>query len=304
MKKLIFAFLFLAGGNAWAADGLVVVSVKPLHSLVSMIMEGTGEPELLVSGSVSPHEYQMKPSDMQKLSRAKIVFYVGGGMESFLDNALSTLPPAVRKFSVLGIPDIDYFLYKARRGGAWEADEHEREAGNDPHILLDPSFGVPVLGKITIELSALHPENKEIYKANFHKYVLRIKNEGAEETKKNLSGLKGRRFIAFHDAYQYFEKEYGLKGVGSIVLEPGESPSPKRIREMRDKIKTAGVECVIGEPYMDDKLVSAVTEGTGARVVKLDPEAVAIPPGKELYFTMIKGIAGGFRDCLGGKTSR
>ena len=76
---------FLIAGALQAADAPVVVtSIKPIHSLVSAIMDGVGKPELIVDGAASPHTYNLKPSNARALQEAKVIFWVGPGLEAFL----------------------------------------------------------------------------------------------------------------------------------------------------------------------------------------------------------------------------
>lgn len=71
-----------ASGATAAPD--VVVSIKPVHSLVAAIMRGVGEPQLIVDGAASPHTYNLRPSNARKLEKADVVFWVGPGLEAFL----------------------------------------------------------------------------------------------------------------------------------------------------------------------------------------------------------------------------
>ena len=72
-----------ASGATAAPD--VVVSIKPVHSLVAAIMQGVGEPQLIVDGAASPHTYNLRPSNARKLEKADVVFWVGPGLEAFLE---------------------------------------------------------------------------------------------------------------------------------------------------------------------------------------------------------------------------
>lgn len=56
-----------------AEKGDVVVSIKPIHSLVSAVMQGAGEPDLIVKGAASEHGYNLKPSDAGALDRKSVV---------------------------------------------------------------------------------------------------------------------------------------------------------------------------------------------------------------------------------------
>src|SRR4051812_646712 len=88
--SLLFSGFFT--GASMAAEALdVVVSIKPIHSLVAAIMDGVGTPDLIVDGAASPHTYALKPSNARALQDAKVVFWVGPGMEAFLEKPLSAL---------------------------------------------------------------------------------------------------------------------------------------------------------------------------------------------------------------------
>ena len=56
------------------AETKVIASIKPLHSLVSYVIDGVGKPGILVDGSSSPHTFQLKPSHAEMLQEADIVF--------------------------------------------------------------------------------------------------------------------------------------------------------------------------------------------------------------------------------------
>ena len=74
------------------AEVNVVTSIKPLHSLTSYIMNGVGEPGLIIDGVASPHNFQIKPSHAKMLQKADLVIWVGEDLESFLPTALKSIP--------------------------------------------------------------------------------------------------------------------------------------------------------------------------------------------------------------------
>ena len=53
--------LMLFSGSANADGPRVVADIAPIHSLVSMVMDGVGQPQLLVPQNISPHHYSMRP---------------------------------------------------------------------------------------------------------------------------------------------------------------------------------------------------------------------------------------------------
>src|SRR5262245_21229470 len=89
--------------SAGAEPPPVVASFKPIHSLVAAIMEGVGTPLLLVKGAASPHSYALTPKDAAALQDAKLIFWIGDGMEHFLHKAIDTLPRDAKSVELAGI---------------------------------------------------------------------------------------------------------------------------------------------------------------------------------------------------------
>ncbi len=116
---------------------------------------------------------------------------------------------------------------------------------------------------------------------------------------RELEPVRGKPFVVFHDAYQYFEHRFGLDAVGSITSEPPRSSRRrKRLTEIRRKIEALDAKCVFAEPRFQPNLVAAVVEGTNARSGTLDPEGTMIDPGPGAYATLIENLADSLRSCL------
>ena len=89
---LILSTISLLAYSSFAnAETKVIASIKPLHSLVSYVMDGVGKPGILVDGSSSPHTFQLKPSHAEMLQEADIVFWIGEDLESFLESPLESI---------------------------------------------------------------------------------------------------------------------------------------------------------------------------------------------------------------------
>jgi zinc transport system substrate-binding protein len=88
--------LALGAAAARAEAPAVVASFKPVHSLVAAIMDGVGTPVLIVKGAASPHTYSLTPSDAWAIQDARIIFWIGEGMETFLHKAIETLPASAK----------------------------------------------------------------------------------------------------------------------------------------------------------------------------------------------------------------
>ncbi|MDV6227117.1 zinc ABC transporter substrate-binding protein ZnuA [Nitratireductor aquimarinus] len=302
--------------GAFAADMQVVTSIKPVHSLVAGVMEGVGEPALILQGAGSPHTYSMRPSQARMLANADLVFWVGPGLEVFLEKPLETLAGEATQVALSDSEGLT--LLEMREGGAFEAhshgddhddhDDHGHEAeedghdhahdhGPDAHLWLDPDNAKIMVSAIAEALSAADAENASAYAANAAALNERI---AALQTglSAELEPVKDRPFIVFHDAYQYFEKQFGLAAAGSITVSPEIIPGAQRVDEIRTKVRELDAACVFAEPQFEPRLVEVVTEGTDAKSGVLDPLGAEIEDGKDLYFELMRGMAASLKTCL------
>ncbi|MFZ1680381.1 MAG: zinc ABC transporter substrate-binding protein [Rhizobiaceae bacterium] len=301
---------FLATTPAIAASPDVVVSIKPLHSLVARIMDGVGTPALIVDGAASPHDFALKPSQAAMLERADIVLRIGHGLETFLDKPLESLATGAIKVDLAETAGL--VLLPPREGGAFEAHVHDdeghgTEAGHDDahagedeldsHIWLDPRNAGIMAGEIARLLAAADPENATRYAGNAATLQSELTALEAEVAIR-LAQSRGRPFIVFHDAYHYFENRFGLTAAGSITINPEIAPGAARLSELVAKVKQTGARCVFSEPQFDPKLVAVIAGDSGVRTGVLDPLGARVEPGPALYGTVIRSLAEAMAMCL------
>lgn len=305
-------FLALAAALSWPTLALaevpsVVATVKPLHSLVAAVMGDLGTPSLIVKGAASPHSYSLKPSDAQALQSANLVFWTGHGLELFLEDSIGTLAPTATIVELSKAPGIE--LLPPRETGtfehhdhdeeehAGEAHEHEHGEEQDLHFFLDPANARIMVATIADSLAAADPEHADAYRANAAKETADL-DALIAEAEASLAPIKDRPFVVFHDAYQYFEKRFGLNVAGSVTLSPEIAPGADRINEIRAKLKTLDAACVFAEPVFDPRIVTVLTEGTTAKQGILDPEGANLDEGPGLYRQLIENLATSLKACL------
>ncbi|PRY22667.1 zinc transport system substrate-binding protein [Aliiruegeria haliotis] len=182
-------------------------------------------------------------------------------------------------------------------------DDHAAEAhhahdghAHDPHAWLDPENGRRWLAAIADTLSEADPENADTYAANAQAGIdglTALQAELAEE----LSPIRNLSFVVFHDAFQYFERRFGLNAAGAITLGDASDPSAARLTEVRDAIVSLDVTCVAAEPQFNPDLINAVAEGAGVTTTVLDPAGLGLEDGPTLYPDLLRGIASGLLAC-------
>lgn len=290
---------------AAAAPPEVVVSIMPLHSLIAAVMDGVAQPSLLLEGNNSPHTYTLKPSDAQTLSRADLVFVVGGGLEGFLAKPLTTIGTA-RVLTMADAPGI--VRLPQREGGLWEEDHHDHHHGHseheeqgeafDTHLWLSPANAKAILNAAASALAEVDADNAGAYRRNADEAIADV-SALESELAELLAPVQGRPYMVFHDAYHYFEDHFELRPAGAITISPERQPGAKRVKQIRDRIREQGTVCIFREPQFSPQLVERLA-GPSTRIGVLDPLGTDLQPGKDAWFSMMRGLAAGLRSCLAG----
>jgi zinc transport system substrate-binding protein len=297
--------LFASGPSPAAETPKVVVTIKPIHALVTEVMEGVGTPTLLVDGAASPHTFSLRPSTARAINEADVFVRISDSLEPFTRKIVQALPSSVTVVTLADAPGIT--LLDRRQGGTFEphvdghphgeTDDDEDASGKDGHIWLDPQNAKAIVGIVSKALSTRYPEYAGKFSANavaLDRRLDALQHELATE----LTSARRKPFIVFHDSTQYFENRFGLNAAGSITVSPEVPPSARRLTDVHEKIVSLGAICVFSEPKFQPSLIAAVTEDTKARSGTLDTEGLMLTPGPDLYFTLMRGLAHNLVSCL------
>ncbi len=290
----ILCFAWASAGNAAENAPRVVASIKPIHSLVSAIMNDIGTPHLLMSSAGSPHTYQLKPSGARLLANADIIFWMAPTLESFLEKALKSVPQKARVVSLHDAPGVKLLSAPDDQIG----HSHEGNEAVDMHAWLDPTNARAIAMHIATVLAAIDATNSDAYAKN----AIALDGRLADLDRRlaeTLRPVSDRTYIVFHDAYQYFENRYNLDNAFAVITNLHQSPGAKRLSTIRKRIRELGTVCVFAEPQFSPALMRTITENTGARTAVLDPLGAPLKPGPELYFNLLEGMANDLMRCLG-----
>ena len=330
-KFIIFltTFLFLHFKALAIETKGVITTIQPINSLVSAVIGNTGKTISLIPAEISPHEFKLKPSDAKKMQEGNIIFYISKHLESDVVKVFDNLPKNIKIVDLLEETGIEHL--SIRDNEAWERHDHhhghddhddhdkhgkkhddhdhdkhakkhddhdDHQTKDDVHIWLSPDNAVKIVDKVNKVLSLYYPQNAKIYDENAMIMIDKINKLKAELTK-DLAPIKDKPYVVFHDAYQYFEKAFGLNAVGSVALEGDIASSPKQVSYIKEKIVKLKASCVFQEPQFDSKLVKIVVEGTNAQIGTLDPLGVGIKDEKDFYLQLLRNMAKSLKECLG-----
>jgi len=332
---LILSILsFLTFFSAAKADVRVVASIKPIHSLASYLMDGVGKPDLIVDGYASPHGFALKPSHAKMLQNADLIFWVGEDLESFLEKPLKSIAKKAEKIELIQIKGLNRLEFRERnifeghddhkehghkedkhddhkehghkedkhddhKEHGHKEDKHDDHHGHahgeyDPHIWLDPINAKIILSEMANHLIENDQENTSKYKANLKK----AHKDLDKLTKKVKSDLnKDFKSIVFHDAYQYFEKRFGVNVLGAFTVNTDVLPGAEQLSEIREVIEHEKVSCVFSEPQFNPDIIKAVAKDTNIKTGIIDPLGATLNPGKTLYFDLISNMSKSFKGC-------
>ena len=310
LKKLPFILSilsFLTFFTSANAEIKVVTSIKPIHSLASYLMEGVGSPDLIVDGYASPHGFALKPSHAKMLQEADLIFWVGEGLENFLEKPLKSIAKKAEKIELLEIKGLKKLKFREKNIFDEHDDHGHEEDGHDdhgheghahgeydPHIWLDPANAKTILNEMVEHLIENDEKNASIYKSNLDKALKDIDkliSDVNSELNQNIS------FIVFHDAYQYFENRFNVKVLGAFTVNTDVMPGAEQLSEIREIIEHDKVGCIFSEPQFNPDIINAVAKDMDIKTGVLDPLGATLDPGKGLYFKLIKNMSNSFKGC-------
>ena len=318
LKFFLSTLLFSGFSFNVFAEIKVVTTIQPLHSLISNVMGDTGKLNLILEGTASPHSFTLKPSHAKMLQNADVIFWIDKDLESFLEKPLKSIPKKAKVVHLMDLSSLEILKFREKNiyGGHDDHDDHDKHGHKedkhdkhddhdkhghahahgefDVHIWLDPVNAKKIVEEVEHELSELDPKNAKIYKQN------------AKNTQKKLDAMivdinksinKKASFVTFHDAYQYFEKRFGVESLGALTINTDVQPGAKQIAEIQDLVEDRKIKCIFSEPQFNPKLINMIAKNTGAKTGILDPLGSSYKPGKNLYFNLINDLYKNLNNC-------
>lgn len=301
----------------------VLVTIKPLYSLVSGLTKNVPgvKTQLLLSPPNSPHTFHLKPSDVTNIVQSDLLIWVGPELENFLINPVENLKPTTQTLNLIQAANLN--LLPIRQDDHWEAhdhgdhgdhashnhdhehhdhEHHDHHHGSiDPHIWLNTKNAKQIIVAISKKLQAIDPSHSALYLKNTHHMIEKLDTLHTKITN-DLKTVNHKPFLVFHDAYQYFEKEFGLQANGSITINPHIPLSAQRLNHLQGIIQKDNIQCVFSEPEFSRTIVEKLLQQTKTKNFELDPLGARIQtnPNQEemIYFDLMQELSDSFKACL------
>ncbi len=277
--KTVFGLLVLvlAFQSAWAAKKTphIVVSVKPVHSLVAGLMQGLDKPVLLIDGDTDPWAFSPDRGDADAIAKADVMIWVGKELEQGL--AALAAKRDSNKLTLELLADDHLKVLPAR------ADDNLR----DPLFWLDSRNMLILLDALSGLLTEADPGNAEVYERNrmaMMRSIAAIDRE-MEFAYRDVSGVP---VFAYHDTQQYFEQAYAMN-VAATATTPGiVADDTARLLRLRSDMVARGDACLLIESGLDAPHLELLTNGAQATLVELDSFGGGLEPGPDMYLTLMR----------------
>ena len=270
----------------------IVVSIKPIHSIVTKIMDGVTKPELLLDSNSSAHTFHLKPSQIKMISNADLVIVISENFELGLRKALKN----INEDSHLKISELDQLIIHNSRGEAIY-NKNEDSSKFDFHLWLDVNNMQLIATYISNIIIELDPKNEHIYSENLKELNLEL-DELKEQIKQQLAPFSSTPFAIYSDTLQYFEKSLELKRPVIITPFHGAGLSIKRTIDAKRKIKDLNISCLIYDTEVKAKQLRVLSEGLNLKSFKIDILGNEFTPGPDQYFNLMKKTSSQLSLCL------
>ena len=280
MKKTItssllaFATLAVAMAQSPApkAEKLnIVTSFLPVQSHTLAIAGDHANVKQLLAKDTGPHDFQLTPADVKKLSDADLLIINGAGIEEWLGELIkkSGNKNLVVVDTSNGIKLVESPEEIEIGHSHSHAHDHDHGDGANPHIWLDPVIAKKQAANIVAALQKADPSNASAYAQNGKVYEAKLSALDSDY-RSTLAPLPNKNLETFHDAFPYLAARYKLNYVGAISEFPEKDPAPKQLAALVDKIRSLKVGVLFAENGYAPGLLKKIAGETGAKVSELD----------------------------------
>jgi zinc transport system substrate-binding protein len=241
----------------------VVVTILPQADFVESVGGEKVDVTVMVPPGASPHTYEATPSQMVKVSKAKVYVKVGSGLEFelvWMDKILEQNPNLMVIDCSTGITKM----------------------GKDPHIWNSPVNAKKMVENICNGLVAVDLDNKAYYEQNRDNYLQKL-DDLDDYIRQRLDGFTNRNFMIYHPAFGYFAAEYSLTQIP--IEHEGKEPTPQVIEDCIELCKQHSLSYVFVAPQFATSDAETIASEIGGQTVFVDP----LP---RLYIANMRSVAG------------
>lgn len=244
----------------------VVVSILPLADFVENIGGEKVEVSVMVPPGASPHTYELTPSQLAVLVRAKMYAKVGSGIEF----ELVWMDKLVAINQEMLVVDGSRGIQLIEMAGEDEHEGEHRHGAMNPHVWLSPLNAKIMAQNIFGGLVQVDPGNRVYYEKNRDTYLQKL-TKLDQDIREGLSRVTNRRFIVYHSSFEYFAEDYNLTILP--IEAKGKEPTAAGMARLIEQAKEHNIKVIFASPQFNPQSAKVIAKAIGGRVVFIDPLA-------------------------------
>lgn len=256
----------------------VLTSFYPLYEFTKEVGKERINVSIIVPQGIEPHDWEPTIQDLQKMQQADMIIINGAGFETWLEDFVTNNQNAVIVDTSNGIELIEDSIIH-------ENEKHDDSLNEDPHIWLDPVLAKKQIENIAYALAKLDPKNAEYYNKNADAYNTKL-NTLDNKIRTDLSTCNKKDFIAFHNAFAYFAKEYDLNQHTIIGINPQAEPTAATLQQIIENAKSLDLNIIFTEEAVNPRISEVLANEIGGKVLVLSP--IEIPDENNDYISKME----------------
>ncbi|WP_034483423.1 metal ABC transporter substrate-binding protein [Actinomadura oligospora] len=257
----------------------VVASFYPMAWLAERIGGDTVKVETLTKPGAEPHDLELTPRQIADVQSADLTLYIKG-VQPAVDDAVDKRAKHKSFDAVTAVKTLP-----AHDLGEEEGHDH---ADYDPHVWVDPGRMAAIAKGVGDHLATADPDHAADYRTRTDALVKQI---SALDTafQDGLKTCKRRTIVTSHAAFGYLADHYGLTQVPIAGVDPNAEPSPKRLAQLTDQVRSSGATTVFTETLVSPKVADALArEAGGVKTAVLDPVEGVKPGSSDDYLSILR----------------
>lgn len=251
----------------------IFTTVYPLQYFAEQIGGDLVTVESIYPPGSDEHTFEPTQKDMMALADADIFFYIGLGLEGFVDNAEKTLKEEHVQLvpTAQNIPDT--LLIHSDDDHHEEDHDHDHDHGHDhgdidPHVWIAPELAYYLAKEVNESLQASVPEHAQYFEDNFQELTTKL-NTLDQKLNKMANDASKKTFYVSHAAFGYIAEQYGLEQVAIAGLHSQSEPSQRELIALVEKAKAENVQYVLFEQNISSKITQTIQREIGAKSLNL-----------------------------------
>lgn len=285
----------------------VYTTVYPLQYFAERIGGESVHVSSIYPAGANEHTFEPTQKDMMALADADLFFYIGLGLEGFVENAKKTLADEevnmIATVDAISDEQLEEAAHEEEEATSTDSHDHEHESESsedhsheghdhgdiDPHVWMSPKISQSLALSIKDSLVEISPGQQETFEKNYDELVSDLQQLDAD-FEEMAHNAPNKTFFVSHSAFGYIANTYGLEQLAVAGLNSQDEPSQKELTKLIDLAEEKNIEYILFEQNVSSKLTEVIQKEIGAESLVLHNLGVLSKEdiqNKETYFTLM-----------------